>query len=32
VRISFGRFNEDETAVALAKTLRRSAEKIRTMT
>ena len=32
VRISFGRFNEDETTATLAKQLRRSVEKIRTMT
>lgn len=32
IRISFGRFNEDETAESLAKTLRLSVEKLRTMT
>lgn len=32
IRISFGRFNEDETTESLAKSLRSSVEKLRTMT
>lgn len=32
IRISFGRFNEDETTESLAKSLRLSVEKLRTMT